>query len=110
MHKTITDRALFSTYVPPSPPRSPDPRPTPRPPGFQHNPYCFVTAVVEVDGKPQVWIDVRTEAKKYRLYEGEKFLLDGVDCFVKKIDYDKVDFDVAGERYLVKVGKSFAEE
>ncbi len=108
MLKTIVDRALFSTYVPPSAQPQHADAPPPKV-DFDQSPYCFVTAVVEVNDKPQVWVDLRTEAKKFKLYEGEMFRLDGVRCFVRKIDYDKVEFEAAGGRYTIKVGKSFAE-
>ena len=115
MRKTITDRALFSAYVPPAPSRPAGPPPSPPPSGFAHSPYCFVEAIVEVDGKPQVWFNVRTEGKQYRLYEGEMFRLDGVRCIVKKIEFDRVVIearvkaDVAGDLYTIKAGKAFAE-
>ena len=109
IRKTIVDRALFSAYVPPTPPRNDSPLPPPPRNEFEHNPYCYVTAIVEVNGKPQVWVDVRTEAKKYRLYEGEMFRLDGIRCFIKKIEFDRVVVEAGSELLTIKVGKAFAE-
>ena len=114
MLRTIVDRALFSAYIPPSPPRPADPPPPPQS-EFAHSPYCFVEAIVEVNGKPQVWFNVRTEGKQYRLHEGEMFRLDGVRCIVRKIEFDRVvieariQADVAGDLYTIKAGKAFAE-
>ncbi len=31
-------------------------------------PYTYVTAITWVNGKPQVWVNLRTEGKKYRLF------------------------------------------
>ncbi len=65
--------------------------------------------MVEVDDKPQVWIDIRTEGKKYKLFEGEMFRLGEVRCSVKKIEFDRVQVEAAGGLYTIKVGNSFAE-
>ncbi len=111
MLNLIGDRALFSVYTPPrlvqtEGPKGPDP---PRAPDFDHSPYCYVTAIVEVDGKMQVRVHVRTEDKVYWLSLDEMFRLGGVRCFVRKIEFDRVSFEAAGSLYTVKVGKSFAE-
>jgi hypothetical protein len=111
MLKQITDRALFSEYVPPRvvvEQPSTERRTTPPLP-FDHSPYCYVTAVVEVNGKPQVWIEIRTEGKKYKLFEGEMFHLGEVRCYVKKIELGKVQFEAVGSLYTIRTGKSFAE-
>ncbi|MDR2705599.1 MAG: hypothetical protein LBC02_07450 [Planctomycetaceae bacterium] len=110
MLQRITKRSLFSAFVPSRPESAPREREEVRPPNrFDQSPYCYVMAVVEVDGKPQVWIDLRTEGKKFRLYEGEMFQLSGVRCFVKKIEFDRVQFEAAGGFYTIRTGKSFAE-
>ena len=110
MGQTIINRALFSAYVPPRPPGSGDLPPPPKPPSFEHAPYCYVTAVVEVDGKLQAWFDVRTEAKKYQLYEGQMFLLGGtLSCQVKKIDFDRVVIEADRQLFTIKVGKAFTD-
>lgn len=108
MRKNITDRALFSVYTPPRPEGTPAPA-APTPNRFDHSPYCFVTAVVEVDDKPQVWVDIRTEGKKHKLFEGDMFRLGTVRCYVKKIEFDRVQFEAVGELYTIKIGNSFAE-
>jgi len=105
MRQAIIDRALFSTYVPPPLPSGNRERPS-----FDHAPYTYVTAVVEVDGKLQAWFDVRTEAKKYRLFEGQSFRLGGtLTCLVKQIDFDKVVIEAARELFTIRIGKSFVE-
>ncbi|MDR1141565.1 MAG: hypothetical protein LBL62_07720 [Planctomycetaceae bacterium] len=110
MLQRITERSLFSAFVPMRPETEPRVREEIRPPNrFDQSPYCYVMAVVEADGKPQVWIDLRTEGKKFRLYEGEMFQLSGVRCFVRKIEFDRVQFEAAGGFYTIKPGKSFAE-
>lgn len=107
----IGERALFSVYTPPRPkdPESKDIDQVIVVDPFDHSPYCYVTGIVEVDGKPQVRVHVRTEDKVYWLGLDEMFRLGGVRCFVRKIDFDRVRFEAAGGFYTVKVGKSFAE-
>ncbi|MDR3197838.1 MAG: hypothetical protein LBU34_08235 [Planctomycetaceae bacterium] len=110
MLKRITERSLFSVFVPARAEPEPRAREEVQPPSrFDQSPYCYVIAVVEVNGKPQVWIDLRTEGKKFRLYEGEMFQLGTVRCFVRKIEFDRVQFEAAGGFYTIKTGKSFAE-
>lgn len=103
----ITGRNLFAAYRPPG--ETPKPPETPKEEEFDQSPYCYVTAIVEVDDKAQVWVDLRTEGKKFKLFEGEMFRLGGVRCFVKKIEFDRVHFEAAGGQYTIKIGKSFAE-
>lgn len=106
----IGGRNLFAAYAPPQPINpSPTPSEETKQEEFDQSPYCYVTAIVEVDDKAQVWVDLRTEGRKYKLYEGEMFRLGGVRCFVKKIEFDRVHFEAAGGLYTVRIGKSFAE-
>ncbi len=109
MLRNIVDRAIFSSYVPPTQHHAETP--SPKRASFDQSPYCYVTGIVEVNGKPQAWIDIRTESKKYFLSEGEMFRLDGVRCTIDKIDFDnqKVLVKAAGELFTIKVGRSFAE-
>ena len=111
MRRAITERAIFSAYVPPQPQqRAVPPPPPPSPPGFDHSPYCFVEAILEVDGQPQAWFNIRTEGKMYQLYEGQNFRLGGaVTCTVKKIEFDRVTIEAAGDLFTIRAGKSFAE-
>jgi hypothetical protein len=108
MLKTISDRAIFAEY---SPPRSDASKESekPKPNEFDYAAYCFVTSIVEADGKPQVWVSVRTDGKLYKLFVGEMFKLGDVRCFVRKIDFDRVRFEAAGGFYTVRIGKSFSE-
>ncbi|GAG12831.1 unnamed protein product, partial [marine sediment metagenome] len=60
----VESGGLFAAYQPPRRKvevvvqKAPDP-PPPRPPGFDLTKYTYVTSIVEVDGRPQVWLDVR---------------------------------------------------
>ena len=103
----IRERAILSAYTPPRPVAE---RQAPPPP-FDSVPYCFVVGIVEVDGKPQCWIDHRTTGRKYYLFEGGTFMLGDVNCTIKKIEVkaDRVQIAAAGEIRAIRVGKSFEQ-
>ncbi|GHT45306.1 hypothetical protein FACS189454_04560 [Planctomycetales bacterium] len=109
MLKMITDRAIFTEYHPPQIAASPQEPARPKPIDFDSSPFCFVTTIVEADGKYQCWINNRIEGKTYKLNEGGMFSLGGVRVFVKKIEFDRVHFEAVGEFYTVRIGKSFFE-
>lgn len=109
MLREISSRNLFAPYSPPRP-DGPKPEIAPKQDDFDHSPYCFVIAsIVDKEGKPQVWVNLRTEGKLHKLHEGDMFRLGGVRCFVRKIEEKRATFEAAGGLYTVKVGKSFAE-
>ncbi|MDR3234165.1 MAG: hypothetical protein LBT46_10975 [Planctomycetaceae bacterium] len=113
MLKAITERAVFSAYKPPSPPQQVREPEKPVLSDFDSSPYCYLTTIVETivgtDGKYQCWVNNRTEGTTYKLFEGGIFKLGGVRCSVKKIEFDRVQFEAAGGIYTVRIGKSFAE-
>jgi len=119
MLATIRDRAILSEYVPPPPPQPPQPQqPTPPPPPpFDHTPFCFLSAIVMVDGKPQCWIHLRTAGQDhptagwYFLFEGESFTLGEVRATVRKIEVNaqRIQVAAAGGVYAIALGKSFAD-
>jgi hypothetical protein len=101
--KSILNRNMFVAYSPPPPPPPPrrDPPPPPPPPPPPEPKYevaqsTFVTGLIEVDGRPQVWLNIRREDRNLRLFEGETFNIDGLKGRVVKIDLDtqKVDLQL----------------
>jgi len=112
MLSAIRDRAILSAYTPPKPP-PPQSQPTPTPPpiDFDDSFFCFINAIVEVDGKPQCWIDYRTEGKRYYLFEEESFRLGNIQCTIKKIEVqaNRIQVAAAGGLYAVRLGKSMGQ-
>jgi Tfp pilus assembly protein PilO len=104
----IKTRKLFSAYTPPQQ-QTPPPPPPPKPPQFYQAPYCYVIAILEINGKKQVWIDHRSAGKQYKLHEGESFQLEGVECIIEKIEFDKIHVEADKQKFIIKQGKSFAE-
>ena len=112
MLAAIKERSILSAYQPPRPPAPVVAYvPIPPPPEFDDTYYCVVNAIVEVDGRPQCWIDYRTEGKKFYLFEGESFRLGEVNCTVKKIEMEanRVQIAAAGGLYAVRLGKSIGQ-
>lgn len=110
MLTAIKERAILSEYTPPKPPDNPQSAPPPI--IFDDHPnFCIVNGIVEADGKPQCWIDCRTEGKKYYLFEEESFKLGDVNCTIKKIEVkaNRVQIAAAGGLYAVRLGKSFGQ-
>jgi hypothetical protein len=80
--KLIGDRNLFAEYTP-----APVTRPTPTrvETPFDMTKYTNVTAIIEEDSGPQLWVLVKPTGDQFRLKEGEDFTVDGVKYTVKKI-------------------------
>lgn len=122
--KEVNDRAFFSAYRPPEPEKRPeDPGPK-KPISYTEAMYTFVSAVIEVNGVSQVWIERRLKGDKLKLVVGDKLQIDGIECSVHRIELGKVTFSAMVEdeddpnqlkewRYAVRVGKcidDFEEE
>jgi len=110
----IVRRNLFTPYrrPPPRPPARPVGPPReerPGPPSFDPSKYAFVNAIVEVDGKPQVWLKARTTGKKYELFEGDPFQLGTFRATIARIGRRDVEIEIDGKRRLVALGDSLHE-
>ncbi len=53
--------------------------------------FTFVTAIVAVDGQPQVWLHNRPEDRLWKLREGEECELGGRRVRIEKIEGDSVE-------------------
>ena len=112
---------LFTPYAPPPPPvvvrrDPPPPRPDPprppdppKPPAFDHAKFAFVTAILQVDGRPQVWIDARTIGKQFKLGEGESFVVGESKGVVKRIGRYAVEIELDGKSRIVTAGASLKD-
>ncbi len=87
------------------PPRAdPPPRPT-----FDEAKYTFVTGIVEVNGRRQVWLTLRTEGKRLRLFEGDTFQVGSLDGKVLRIHAREVEIKTSNEVLSVRFGQSLSE-
>lgn len=72
--------------------------------------HAFVTAIQHVDGRPEVWLTLRTEDKVVKLKPGESFQVGQFAGKVVEIEGDDVVFEEpGGQRWLVSFGESLAE-
>ena len=107
----VNERALFSMYKPPVPENQAPPTPEQPEPEFTEAMYTYVSAILEVNGVYQVWIDRRLKGDKLKLRLGDHIDIDGIDCVIRDITLDKITIaakeeDQAEEElYSIRVGK-----
>ncbi len=113
--KLVNERSLFSVYRPPTPEKGPEGPQQPEQ-QFTEAMYTFVSAVFEVNGVCQVWIDRRLKGDKLKLKIGDRFEIDGVDCTIREIDLNQITISLMTEGeddkmeetlMTVRVGKCF---
>lgn len=113
--EVIVKRNLFAEYTPPPPPPrpvvrreerpKPPPRPTPSPkPRFDPSKHAFVTAIVEIGNRPQVWINSRTDGKTFKVSPGEKIEIGPFEATVLRIGNKNVILHYEGKRWLLALG------
>jgi Tfp pilus assembly protein PilO len=104
----IVKRNLFAAYSPPVAKREAPRAEPPKPPAFDHSGHTVVTAIVEVDGRRQVWLLVRTTGQRFELFEGDTFAIGAVEGKVARIGPQDVEIEMGGRRRLVAFGQSLA--
>lgn len=110
--KAIGERNLFATYSPPKPPGAPTDtvrkEPPPKPP-FDDAKFAFVTGIVNVGGRPQAWITVRTTGEVLRLFEGDAVKVGLFDGQIVSIEPRAVVLKSGDEEFRVEVGHNLRE-
>jgi hypothetical protein len=104
----IVDRNVFAPYEPPRPVQEAPREPAP-PPAFDHSKHTYVTGIVSVNGVPEVWIQVRTNGKSYRLHEGDRFEVGATEASVVTIGSREVIIDFGDERLLAFRGDNLGD-
>ena len=87
----------------------PPPRVVEKKPVFDQAKFAFLTAIVEVNGKPKLWLSVRTTGQSLELGQGEEFSIGEVQGLVAKIHRKSVEVDLDGKRMLVRCGQNLRE-
>jgi len=105
------DGGLFVAYrpAPPAnkpPPATPDP---PKPPEFDPTTQTFLNAVVEVDGRSQAWLFIRSSNETLKYYEGDEFEIGPIRGTVARIDARQVELEVRGRSVLLTLGDNLNE-
>ncbi len=102
--KETSQSIQLAVSEPPPPSEEPPPRPT-----FDEAKYTFVTAIVEVNQRRQVWLTVRTEGKWLRLFEGETFQIGSLNGKIVRIYPRHVEILADTTLLSVRYGESLGE-
>jgi hypothetical protein len=91
-------------------PPPPDPKPPVEVKKFDDSKYTYLTAVLDVDGKPEAWLVVRTTGKTLKLLPGEKFTIGQLKGTIKEIHDQEIQIETSdGKRLLVSIGESLRD-
>jgi hypothetical protein len=108
--KAIGARNILAPYQPPMP--MPMPMPTKwedKGPPFDPSKYAFVTAIVQVNGTPQVWVKARTTDEKFQLHQGDKLQIGPFRATIARINPRDVEIEIDGKRHTIPLGGSVRE-
>ena len=106
------DGGLFVAYKPPPPPYVAPAERTepPKPPEFDPTTQTYLNAIVEVNGRPQVWLFVRSSGKTLKYYEGDKFEIGPAHGTIARIDPREVELTVGGQSAVLALGDNLREQ
>jgi hypothetical protein len=76
---------------------------------FDEAKYTFVTGIVEINGRRQVWLTVRSEGKWLRLFEGDTFQVGAFEGKIVKIYPRHVEIQSQESVVSVRYGQSISE-
>jgi hypothetical protein len=108
--KSITGRNLLTAYSPPhaEPPTSAAHVDPPKP-KFDDAEFAFVTGIVEVNGRLQAWITVRTTAEELRVFAGDSVKVGQFEGKVVSIAPRMVVLQCDKEELHIGLGHSLRE-
>ncbi len=87
-----------------------DPPPEePRESGFDVAQFTFVTAIVAVDGKPQVWLHNRPEGRLLKLHEGDQFEAGSFRGKIVRIENGAVEIRTGDQTLRMRPGQHLRE-
>jgi hypothetical protein len=81
-------------------------RPTPPRLPFDEAQHAFVTGIVEINGRREVWIHVRTDGRWLRLVEGDSFNVGSFQGTIVAIHPRHVEIQAGTIRVLIRNGQS----
>ena len=91
----------------------PQPEPEPvvqeEPPSFDPATQAFITGVVEVNGRPEIWVKVRTTGELLKLHEGDRIQVGEFDGVVQKIHRKAIAIQRGEKQVFLKQGQSLAQ-
>lgn len=90
---------------PPPPPKPEPPAPEPPKPTVDEAMFTYATGQVRVNGKPQVWLKVRTSGQTLKLGEGDAIKVGSVDGIVSKINDRSFELTMGDDKREVLRGE-----
>jgi hypothetical protein len=73
--------------------------------------HAFLSAILQTNGKWQIWVTVRTEGKILRFEEGDKISVGSINAVVKAIRPDEAELALDdGGSVVVRIGRTLATE
>lgn len=105
--EAIATRSLFAPYTPPPPARVEPVARTqpPPPPKFDDSRHAYITAILESQGEPQVWLKVRTTGETLKLKVGDAFEVGTVTAKVTRIEIRSIEIEVGESRRWIRLGQ-----
>lgn len=106
----IGGRNLFAVYRPPRPEPPPGVvRETPPPPKFDDAKFAFFTGTIQVDGRYQAWIHIRTTNETLRVFEGDPVKVGAFDGKIVSIEPRRIVVQSGDEELRVQLGESIRD-
>ena len=105
--KSATGLVKLAIVEPPAPPPATIPKPS-----FDPATQATVSGITESDGRPAIWINVRTEGKVLKLREGDEVSVGTIQGKIAKIRVSQKDAEIAtsdGGTVVVALGQSLVE-
>ncbi|MGM0486958.1 MAG: hypothetical protein ACQESR_09390 [Planctomycetota bacterium] len=102
--KEASQTIRLAVTEPPPPEEGPPPKPT-----FDEAKYAFVTGIVEMGDKREVWITIRTAGEVLKLSEGDSFEVGSKTGKILKIHAQRVEVSCNGTVYMIPFGKTLCD-
>jgi hypothetical protein len=107
---SIGGRNVFTAYKPPRPEQPPRVvRDTPPPPKFDDAKFAFFTATIQVDGRYQAWIHIRTTNETLRLFEGDAVKVGQFEGKIVAIEPRSIVVKSGDEEMRVELGQNLRD-
>jgi hypothetical protein len=108
--QSIGGRNVFAVYRPPRPERPVTAaRPAPTPPKFDDAKFAFFTGTIQVDGRHQAWVHVRTTNETLRLFEGDDVKVGQFEGKVVSIEPRAIVVEAGEEKLRVSLGQNLRD-
>lgn len=108
--QSIGGRNVFTVYRPPRPERPVTAsRPAPPPPKFDDAKFAFFTGTIQVDGRYQAWIHVRTTNETLRLFAGDEVKVGQFDGKIVSIEPRAIVVQSGEEKLRVNLGQNLRD-